>query len=333
MNEFSKALEQAEKDYTVRKPHGRQMHPPSAISGNSTAQRSTLSGERQATEAAVGRPESRPSPHPAPEVLDDTEEHIVSLLTPTSFEAEQYRALRFIIEQLNKNTELRVLAITSPAAGDGKTLTAINLAGTIAQAPETRVLLVEADLRRPSIANLLGLGRMRGPGLVDAILDPTISLDDVVRLRPLFNLSVVPGGPPQLSPYELLKSPRLTELFEEMRQRYDYVVLDTPPLILFPDCRVLQQYIDGLIMIVTAHKTPRKLVGDALSIVDRAKIVGLVFNGDDNLVLGHFHAYTQVAEVGKQPRRRKEGGSPRRAMAFLRSVLPGLRRESSARGS
>jgi Mrp family chromosome partitioning ATPase len=136
-------------------------------------------------------------------------------------------------------------------------------------------------------------------------LDTTISLDDVVRLRPPFNLSILPGGSPQLSPYELLKSPRLTELFEEMRRRYDYVVLDTPPLILFPDCRLLQQNIDGLIMIVAAHKTPRKLVEDAISIVDRTKLIGLVFNSDDSLALGPYHAYTQLAEDGKQPNRRK----------------------------
>jgi Mrp family chromosome partitioning ATPase len=169
----------------------------------------------------------------------------------------------------------------------------------MAQAPEDRVLLVETDLRRPGISNLLGLGRVRGPGLVDAILDPTISLDDVVRLRPPYNLSVVPGGSPQLSPYELLKSPRLAELIGEMRHRYDYVVLDTPPLILFPDCRLLQQYIDGLIMIVAAHKTPRKLVEDAISIIDRTKMIGLVFNGDDSFTLGPYHAYTHLAEDGK----------------------------------
>jgi protein-tyrosine kinase len=295
MNEFSRALEQAEKDHNVRKPRGRPLPPPFATSGIAVTQRSSASGERETSEEAFDPSEPKPHPRPAPEALDDIEEHLVSLLRPTSFEAEQYRALRFIIEQLNRTSEVRVLAVTSPASGDGKTFTAVNLAGTMAQAPEDRVLLVEADLRRPGIANLLGLGRMRGPGLVDAILDPAISLDDVVRLLPPFSLSILPGGSPQLSPYELLKSPRLAELFAEMRRRYDYVVVDTPPLILFPDCRLLQQYIDGLIMIVAAHKTPRKLVEDAISIIDRTKLIGLVFNGDDSLALGHYHAYTQLA--------------------------------------
>ena len=123
-----------------------------------------------------------------------------------------------------------------------------------------------------------------------------------MRLRPPFNLSILPGGPPQLSPYEMLKSPRLTEIVEEMRRRYDYVVLDTPPLILFPDCRVLQQYIDGLLMIVAAHKTPRKLVEDALNIIDRSKIIGLVFNSDDRPRLGYYDysLYSQPPDqIGK----------------------------------
>jgi protein-tyrosine kinase len=290
MNKFSKAFEQAERGRTPRVQPGRQAQPSLSRPGAPVAQLSDFLGKRQGAEGAHDGLEPGPSQGPAAEGLDGVEEHLVSLLTPTSFEAEQYRALRYMIEQLNKNADLRVLAVTSPAVGDGKTLTAINLAGTIAQAPDVRVLLVEADLRKPGIANLLGLARRGGPGLVDAILDPSISVDDVVRLRPPFNLSILPGGSPQLSPYEMLKSPRLAELLEEIRRRYDYVVLDTPPLILFPDCRVLQRHIDGLLMIVAAHKTPRKLVEDALNIVDRSKIIGLVFNGDNRPRLG-YHDY------------------------------------------
>jgi capsular exopolysaccharide synthesis family protein len=331
MNKFSKALAQAEREHAVREPQARPAQPAST-SGIPVVQLSDFRGDRQGVEDARLRQQPGPKSKPAVELADGVEEHLVSLLNPISFEAEQYRALRYLIEQLHKNAGLRVLAVTSPAVGDGKTLTAINLAGTLAQAPEVRVLLVEADLRKPGVASLLGLEQPGGPGLVDAILDPTVSLDDVMRLRPPFNLSVLSGGPAQLSPYELLKSPRLSGLFEEVRRRYDYVVVDTPPLILFPDCRLLQQYVDGLIMIVAAHKTPRKLVEDALSIVDRTKIIGLVFNGDNSLALGPYHAYTQLAEDGKQPRWGRPGGSHGRVMAFLRGVLPVLGRKSSVAG-
>jgi capsular exopolysaccharide synthesis family protein len=289
MSKFFKALEQAENDRVGGEWLVRQERSPLAVSPAPASQPSDFSGERQAVAEPPHRAGPDTGPSTAAEPLDGVEQHLVSLLSPTSFEAEQYRSLRHMVEQLHKDAELHVLAVTSPAVGDGKTITAINLASALAQASDSRVLLVEADLRKPSIANLLGLARAGTLGLVELILDPTISLEDVVRVRRPFNLSLLPAGHPQLAPYETLKSPRLGELLEELRRRYDFIVLDTPPLVPFPDCLVLQRYIDGLIMVVAAHKTPRKLVGEALNVVDRNKIVGLVFNGDDRPRWGPYY--------------------------------------------
>jgi len=227
----------------------------------------------------------------AVDASSSVEGHLVSLLTPTSFEAEQYRALRHIVEQLHKDAELCTVAVTSPAARDGKTTTAINLAGVLAEAPQSRVLLLEADLRRPSVTQLLNLGCSKGHSLVDAVLNSALSLEDVVRLCPPFNLAVLPAGHPQAVSYEMLKSPRLGALLEEVRQRYDYVIVDTPPLVPFPDCRLIEKWIDGFLVVVAAHKTPRKLVEEALNIVDPAKMIGLVFNSDDRPVFGYHRRY------------------------------------------
>jgi capsular exopolysaccharide synthesis family protein len=205
----------------------------------------------------------------------------VSLVASTSFAAEQYRGLRHLVEQSHKSAQLSVLAVSSPMAGDGKTITAINLAGALAQAPEARVLLVDADLRRASVRRYLGRGDPHSPGLVDAILDPALALDDVTRPCPPFNLSVVPAGRRPAAHYELLKSPRLGELLGEARHRYDYVLLDTPPVVVVPDCRVIEKWVDGFLLVVAAHKTPRKLLEETFTVMDRAKILGLVFNGDD----------------------------------------------------
>jgi len=219
------------------------------------------------------------------------DEHLVSLLTPTSFEAEQYRALRHLVEQRYKAADLHTLAVSSPAAGDGKTTTAINLAGALAQAPQTRVLLIEADLRRPSMTKRLNLGDASNCSLVDAILDPALSLQDVVRLCPPFSLAILPAGSPQTLSYELLNSPRLRALLEEARHRYDYVILDTPPFSLFPDCRLIEKWMDGFLIVVAAHKTPRKLVEEALSEIDPAKLIGFVFNNDDRPLFGYHSNY------------------------------------------
>ena len=221
------------------------------------------------------------------------EEHLVSLLAPSSFEADQYRALRHTIEQFRRSAELSVIAVSSPDASDGKTTTAINLAGTLAQAPDARVLLVDADLRGPSLAANLGLGGSGEAGLVDVILDSSLSLESVTQERPDLNLSVVTAGCSPASPYEVLKSPRVGTILAEARERYDYIILDTPPLVSVPDSRVIGKWVDGFLIVVAAHRTPRPLLQEALNLMEPAKIVGLVFNGDDRHVSRGFYATKQ----------------------------------------
>ena len=232
------------------------------------------------------------------------EAHLVSLLTPASFEADQYRTLRYIVENLHKSAKLAVVAITSATPGDGKTITAINLAGALAQSPEVRILLVDADIRRPSVISYLGLPHTAGPGLSGAIQSGSLVLEQVVRRDSRFNFSVLPAGRPPALPYEILKSPRLEKLLEEARQRYDFVVLDMPPLVPIPDCRIMAKLVDGFLVVVTAHKTPRKLMEESLNIMDPSKVVGLVFNNDDR-PLGGYNEY--YSAYGSSPNGEKTG--------------------------
>jgi capsular exopolysaccharide synthesis family protein len=182
-----------------------------------------------------------------------------------------------------------VLAITSPAAGDGKTTTAINLAATLAQSPHTRVLLVDTDLRRPFVAGNLGVHEP-GPGLVGAILDADLDLQAVVRPTP-FRLDILPAGTPPGNPYQVLESHRVGHLLQAARATYDYVVLDTPPVLVVPDCRLMSQSVDGFLVVVAAHRTPRKLLGEALSALESSKVLGIVFNGDDRPLSGYYGRY------------------------------------------
>jgi capsular exopolysaccharide synthesis family protein len=229
--------------------------------------------------------------HEPPEIPQGVDEHLVSLLTPAAFEAEQYRSLRHTVEQMHKSVGLRVIAVTSAVVGDGKTTTAINLAGALAQAPEARVLLVDADLRRPALGHLLGLGGASGPGLVNAIVDPALELTQITQARPPFNLSVICAGQSPASPYELLQSVRLGALLDEARGRFDYVIVDCPPLVSVQDCRVIARWVDGFLLVVRAHRTPRRLVEEAFNVVDPAKMIGLVFIGDDHLASGYYATY------------------------------------------
>lgn len=219
-------------------------------------------------------------------------EPLVSLLEPASFAADQYRTLRHTVERLHKESGLQVLAVSSPSPGDGKTITTLNLAGALAQGRDARVIVMDADLRRPSVAEYLGLTSQRLPGLSEAILDPKYDLGRAARRIERFNLSVVPAGSPQTASYELLNSPRLEDLLKEARGLYDYVLIDTPPLVPLPDCRLIGRWADGFLVVVGAHKTPRRLLVEALGPLDPAKVIGVVFNGDDR-PLNSYYGYQQ----------------------------------------
>jgi capsular exopolysaccharide synthesis family protein len=272
-------------------------------------------GERpRSSRAEAPPPADPPAPSEARRVTDSSrgvEEHLVSLLAPSSFEAEQYRALRALLEQRRETETLGILAVSSPTAGDGKTLTAINLAGTLAQARAARILLVDADLRRPSIEECLGLSGDGSTGLVEAILDPSANLAGRARYLPLFNLWVLPAGCCMSSPYEVLKSPRLGDLLAEARRRFDYVLIDTPPMVPVPDLRVIQKWVDGILLVVAAHKTPRRLLEEALRMVDPAKLAGLVFNRDDGL-RARGYGYYDYARPLKPGDGSREPRAPRR---------------------
>ena len=214
---------------------------------------------------------------------DDLDPRLVCFLSPDSFEADQYRMLRYAVERACPSENGRVIAITSAITGEGKTLTAINLAGTIAKAGQAQVLIIDADLRRPSVAKVLGRSHVsRGWGLVDAILDRRLSLEQIAWSMEPFNLSVVTPRRPQSDTYELLTCERFGELVREARQKYDYIIVDSPPVLPAPDSRLLAQWVDGYLIIVAADKTPRKLVEETFALLGPSKILGLVFNREQH---------------------------------------------------
>jgi len=216
---------------------------------------------------------------PAADEAGEIDDHLVSLLEPTSFAAEQYRAVRLAIETLRHERGTRVVGVCSPGRGEGKTMTALTLAGALAQAPDARVVLLEADLRHPAAARYLGLPASRG--LSSYLLDSAMSVDRLVQRPPSIAFAVVPAGTASSMPYELLKSPRLTALLAELRQRFDYVLVDTPPVLPFPDVGILRDLVDGFVLVVRANRTPKEMLQDTMAVLGRQRTLGLVFNDDE----------------------------------------------------
>jgi capsular exopolysaccharide synthesis family protein len=305
MSKFFEALEQAEQERLQRERADKEQKResrPAAEPPRQPVERAPSWRERPSVKPPPRQPEAH-APWLEEARRDGAlEDHLVSLLTPTSVEAEQYRTLCCAVEEAHNSANLRVMAVTSAGMGEGKTLTAINMAATLAQTPQARVLLIDADLRQPSIGSRLGIEDFEGPGFIDAIQNPSLGLTGVARKLPTFNLSVITAGQTLESPYETLKSPRAEALIAEARSVYDYIIVDTPPVIPVPDCRVISRWVEGFIVIVAAHQTPRKLLEETLNALEPNKVFGLVFNRDD-MPLADYYGYSYAYGYGQQKRK------------------------------
>lgn len=214
------------------------------------------------------------------------ENRVVTLTAPASQAAEQYRTLYYRLERLRMLKPLKVVALTSAVPGEGKTLTAVNLALTAARAaPERRILLVDADLRRGRVARTLGVrGR---PGLHE-ILSGECQIHDAVRRFHGTRLAIVPSGGMAEEPTRMLSSTRMRELVEAMREGFDEVYLDLPPALPFADASILGAQMDGLLMVVRAGRTSSRVVEEALDVMGGTPLVGCVLNGAQTIPQGYL---------------------------------------------
>lgn len=218
------------------------------------------------------------------------DDRLVALTHRHSFEAEQFRRLRHAVEELSASRGLHVIAVTSAVASDGKTLTSINLACVLAEARGARVLLIDADLRRPSIGATLGISPTHG-GLIAATTSSTRKLDDYLYRVDGTTFDVLPCERSESATYELLTSPSFRSLVNDARAAYDFVVVDTPPIVPVPDSKLLKAVIDGYLLVVAANATPRALLGEALNLLDGESVLGIVFNRDARPLFGYYGSY------------------------------------------
>lgn len=216
----------------------------------------------------------------------------VSITSPRSYESGRYQQLRATLER-GKPGLRGVVAVTSPAAGDGKTLTAINLAGAFAQNSDSKILLVDVDLRRTSesLRQYLDIRGNTGSGLTDILYQTDCVKDPVLHIRELPNLSILPRGILNTNPYELLASSRFGEFIQQVRSRYNYVILDAPPIMPVPDNAALADWVDGFVMVVSANVTPKDVLAESLRILGQEKLIGMVLNQCDPLAKKYYNYY------------------------------------------
>jgi polysaccharide biosynthesis transport protein len=215
---------------------------------------------------------------------------VVTLARPSSPATEAYRSLRTSLQFARAEHELRTILVTSPAAAEGKTSTLANLGAVFAQAGQS-VLMVSCDLRKPRLGQFFGIEE--SAGLTTAILgDDTV--ENLIRPAPgADNLWLLPSGPTPPNPAELLNGARSQQIFAQLRDRFDLVLIDSPPVLPVTDAVVLSKDADATLLVVAAFRTSS---GDLARATEKlaqvnARVVGVVLNEATRQAAGYYSAY------------------------------------------
>lgn len=235
---------------------------------------------------SVSKVQAEKSPTPAPPsqsasramAIKPGNRLLTTITEPHSPVSEQYRKLKTNLVKLTKGDEFRnMLMVTSTVSREGKSLTALNLAISLAQEFDHTVLLIDADLRRPSIHQYLGFES--SIGLSDCLKDGADIGEAIIRTG-VGKLSVITAGKEVLNPLELFSSKRMQELVTEIKHRYHdrYVIFDTPPLLPFAETRSLGHLVDGIVFVIKEGEAAQESILEAMDAVKGCRILGVVFN-------------------------------------------------------
>ena len=242
--------------------------------------------------ALEGKPESNERPE------------LVTFQSPKSTASEAYRGIRTSLLFSSAEKQPRIFLVTSAAPQEGKTTTALNLAITMAQTGG-KVILLDGDMRKPSLHKVFGFPKDKG---LSSILVGNCVLKDALLATQVPNLDMIPCGPIPPNPSEILGSPRMADLLEELRKSYGQVVIDTPPITAVTDAVVIGRLVDGAVVVIRAGATPREIVRNGLTQlkVVSSPILGVVLNGVDMDRDGSYYYqyyYYYYGEDGSRKRR------------------------------
>ena len=212
---------------------------------------------------------------------------------------EQYRHLAALLHHAQKASGVRSVMVTSAMASEGKTLTATNLALTLSESYQLRVLLVDADLRRPRMREMFALPA--GEGLTDSLTTAREGRLPVHQVTE--HLWVLAAGSVVPDPMSMLASPAMKQLLDDARDSFDWVVVDTPPIAILPDANLLASMIDTALLVVSAESTPYPMVQRAAQAIGRTRILGVVLNRAAKASMPVYNYYGYPRGAAPEPRR------------------------------
>lgn len=241
----------------------------------------------ETVEAPAYTPASAPIEPPALRFGDADRDKLIVGENVDPAMVEQYRHLAAVMHHAQKASGVRSVMVTSALPSEGKTLTATNLALTLSQSYQRRVLLIDADLRRPRMREMFALPS--SVGLTDSLTMPRGDRLPVQQITP--TLWVLTSGRAVPDPMSLLVSPAMKQLLDEARDSFDWVVVDTPPIAILPDANLLAAMIDTALLVVSAKSTPYPMVQRAARAIDTKRILGVVLNRAEKATLPSSYGY------------------------------------------
>jgi len=201
---------------------------------------------------------------------------------------EQYKNFCARFEYSVDTRDCKVVAVTSAIAGEGKTVSTVNLAANLASAGRKKVLLIDLDLRKSDLAK--GLRFPSVPGLAE-LLDGTANVKEVLRHLIEQGLHVIPSGRRVSAPWKMITGERFRILLKELREQYDLILLDTPPMAPVSDTLALRDLVDGVVLVHRLGHTPHTLFRQALEDIGEKKLLGVLLNGVEQQSERYYRKY------------------------------------------
>jgi exopolysaccharide/PEP-CTERM locus tyrosine autokinase len=202
---------------------------------------------------------------------------VVSFFAPSSMVTEQFRRLRTLIIKPGVVNTPKIIMVASAMSGEGKSLVAVNLASIIAAELHSHALLVDCDLRNPSLTRWFGLQEKKG--LSDYLIGEA-EVQDLLIKTSIDKLSILSGGSIQENPVELVGSNKMKTLIQDLKSRYEdrYIIIDSSPILATTEPSVLNEIVDGIILVIKSGDTPRETIQQAVRLLNKNKILGVVLN-------------------------------------------------------
>jgi len=233
---------------------------------------------------------------PTLNVTANPSSRLVCVTEPESLAAEKFRFLGVRLKNLQKSRPVKKLLVTSTIPEEGKSLVSANLAAVLAKRKQ-RVLLIDGDLRRPVLAKQLGLGELAG--LTQWLQGDRSSLSNIYYLSPL-GFWLIPAGSVSENPIELMSSMALGQMMERLSELFDWIIVDSPPILPLADTTVWARVTDGILLVARVGKTEKAQLKRGLDIIKKSDIIGVVLNGSEHTSHDYYARYVAKAGINSK---------------------------------